>query len=78
MFGRNVGAVAKDNPNALHVFSNYTDDLVPKAGPIKTVVYPPGTQVKSLKFNNGDFNMPALSPFRKKGGIISYYEYICN
>ena len=45
---------------------------------IKTVVYPTGTQVKSLKFNNGDFSMPAFSPFRKKEGIISYYEYICN
>jgi hypothetical protein len=44
----------------------------------KIVVYPIGTQVKSLKFNNGDFSMPAFSPFHKKGGIISYYEYICN
>ena len=76
--GRTVADVTKDNPNALHVFSEYTDNLVPSAGPIKTVVYPPGTQVKSLQFNNGDFNMPALSPFRKKGGTINYYEYICN
>lgn len=78
VFGRNVGAVAKDNPNALNVFSNYTDDLVPKAGPIKTVVYPAGTQVKSLRFNNGDFAMSNYFPFSKKGGIINYYEYVCN
>jgi hypothetical protein len=45
---------------------------------ILKVVYPAGTQVKSLKFNNGDFSMPAFSPFHKKGGNISYYEYICN
>ena len=77
-FGRTVAEVAKDNPNNLHIFSEYIDDLVPNAGPIKTVVYPAGTQVKSLKFNNGDFSMPAFSPFHKKGGSISYYEYICN
>lgn len=77
-FGRNVGAVARDNPNALNIFSGYIDDLVPKAGPIKTVVYPTGTQVKSLRFNNGDFAMVNSFPFSKKGGIINYYEYICN
>ena len=76
--GRNVGAVARDNSNALNIFSNYTDDLVPKAGPIKTVVYPTGTQVKSLRFNNGDFAMSNYFPFSRKGGIINYYEYICN
>lgn len=76
--GRTVAEVAKDNPNDLHIFSEYIDDLVPNAGPIKTVVYPTGTQVKSLKFNNGDFSMPAFSPFHKKGGIVNYYEYICN
>lgn len=78
VLGRTVAEVAKDNPNALHIFSKYTDDLISSAGPIKTVVYPTGTQVKSLKFNNGDFSMPAFSPFRQKGGIISYYEYICD
>lgn len=77
-FGRNVGTVAKDNPNALNIFFNYKDDLVPKEGPIKTVVYPTGTQVKSLRFNNGDFAMSNYFPFSKKGGIVNYYEYICN
>lgn len=77
-FGRNVGTVAKDNPNALNVFSDYIDDLVPKAGPIKTVVYPAGTQVKSLRFNNGDFAMANYFPFNKKGGIVNYYGYVCN
>lgn len=77
-FGRTIADVAKDNPKALHIFSEYVDDLVPSEKQIKTVVYPTGTQVKSLRFNNGDFNMSDYFPFRKKGGNISYYEYICN
>ena len=76
--GRNIGAVARDNDRALNIFSNYTDSLVPKEGPIKTVVYPTGTQVKSLQFNNGDFAMSDFSPFHEKGGIVNYYEYVCN
>jgi hypothetical protein len=60
------------------VFSDYVDDLIPSAKQIKTVVYPTGTQVKSLRFNNGDFAMSAFSPFHKKGGIVNYYGYVCN
>lgn len=78
VFGRTIADVAKDNPKALHIFSEYVDDLVPSAKQIKTVVYPTGTQVKSLHFNNGDFAMSAFSPFHKKGGIVNYYEYIRN
>ena len=32
----------------------------------------------SFKFNNGDFAMSNYFPFSKKGGIINYYEYVCN
>ena len=76
--GRTVAEVAKDNPKALHVFSDYIDDLVSKEGRIKTVVYPTGTQVKSLRFNNGDFAMSNYFPFSRKGGIINYHGYVCN